>query len=214
MSGSPALKRLGQIGAQFGGGNAGDEGDVRHTIGRDLITAAPADDGRMRQTKRPAQGIDAAGCCDGALDRVFVHSASRSMRLRPIASGFVASCNSRRALARHDLGMTEKLDTLHQRIAWAVARFEGTHQEIATAVGVQRPMISLWCKGTRTPELGNLLALADVLGVSAAWLLSGDRLALRDAGEADFMDLFRDLTDEKRATVCEITKAFRPKDAA
>ena len=45
-------------------------------------------------------------------------------------------------------------------------------------------------------------------------LLSGDRLALRDAGEAEFMDLFRDLTDDKRATVCEIAKAFRPKDAA
>ena len=126
----------------------------------------------------------------------------------------VASCNPRPAALLHGATMTPNLDTLAQRIAWAVDRYDGTHQDIAVAVGVQRPMISMWCKGARTPELGNLVALAEVLGVSAAWLLSGDRLALRDHAEADFMDVFRDLADDSRATVTQITDALRRRGAA
>lgn len=136
------------------------------------------------------------------------------MTLLSRTSVSVASCNSYRAALLHGATMTTHLDTLAQRIAWAVERFDGTHQDIAVAVGVQRPMISMWCRGTRTPELGNLVALAEVLGVSAAWLLSGDRLALRDGQEADFMDLFRDLTEDKRTTVTQITEALHRRGAA
>lgn len=136
------------------------------------------------------------------------------MRLPVGARAIVASCDTRYRGACHSDGMAHNLDTMAKRIAWAVTRYEGTHQDIAVAVGVQRPMISMWCGGSRTPELGNLQALADVLGVSAAWLLSGDRVALRDAGEADFIDIFRDLAPDQRATVAQIAAALSKLPAA
>ena len=66
--------------------------------------------------------------------------------------------------------MTDK----RQRIAEEIARSGYTQQEIADALGITRGAVGHWCAGRTEPNSHLLTALADFLGVSAAYLRSGE----------------------------------------
>ncbi len=131
------------------------------------------------------------------------------MRLRRASSVLVAPGNPPAVESLQPADMAEDLSTLSGRIAWAVRRHGGGHAEIAAAIGVERPMISMWQSGKRQPQIANLRALAEVLGVSASWLLDGDSLTLRDSIEADLMAAYRALPDEKKGTARQVMAALK-----
>jgi transcriptional regulator with XRE-family HTH domain len=62
---------------------------------------------------------------------------------------------------------------LARRIEAAIEASGLKHMDVAVAVGVSRPIITQWCQGIRAPRRENLLALAQVLGTSVAWLQEG-----------------------------------------
>ena len=49
-----------------------------------------------------------------------------------------------------------------------------TQVQLAEKLGVSRQAISKWETGEATPEVGKLLLLANVFGVTTDWLLSED----------------------------------------
>jgi hypothetical protein len=67
----------------------------------------------------------------------------------------------------------------------------------------------MWASGSRTPQLANLLALAEVLKVSPGWLLDGDGGAVRDSDELDVLTMFRDLPGDTRRTARQMLKALK-----
>lgn len=101
------------------------------------------------------------------------------------------------------------LARLADRIAYAVEKSGMKHADIAAAVGVARPQISMWASGKRVPELANLLALAEVLSVSPAWLIEGqsaDQAA--DDSERELLRLWRALQSDKRRTAADVLRAL------
>lgn len=62
---------------------------------------------------------------------------------------------------------------LSRRIRQAIAASGLTQMEIAVAVGVSRPQVTMWASGSRAPGRENLRALATALSVSPEWLLEG-----------------------------------------
>ena len=62
------------------------------------------------------------------------------------------------------------------RIEAAIKASGMQHTDVAVAVGVSRPIITQWCQGVRAPRRENLLALAQVLGTSVAWLQEGHHI--------------------------------------
>ena len=134
----------------------------------------------------------------------------KGSKVLPVAaSPNVASGNPRRQESGHALGMPT-LRSIASRIALAVERSGKKHVEIATEIGVARPQISMWCSGKRVPELQNLLALAEVLGVSAGWLIDGDRPdQIMDDAERELLADWRQVPVASRDPIRSITKALK-----
>lgn len=125
------------------------------------------------------------------------------------ASPNVASGNPKQCESVHGLDMPT-LRSIADRIALAVERSGKTHIEIATDVGVARPQISMWCSGKRVPELQNLLALAEVLGVSAGWLIEGDRPdQIMDDAERELLADWRQVPAVNREPIRAIARALK-----
>lgn len=67
-----------------------------------------------------------------------------------------------------------------------------TNEEIAEFMGVQRPTVSTWLHGRRTPPKTTVMLWADMCGVDREWLLTGtpsnEWYAIRDSNPepADF----------------------------
>ena len=62
--------------------------------------------------------------------------------------------------------------TLSEKIAYCRKRAGLSQEELAERVGVSRQAVSKWELGDAAPEVGKLLALAKVFGVTTDWLLS------------------------------------------
>lgn len=65
------------------------------------------------------------------------------------------------------MGYLDKLSEIRKRRGL-------TQSQLAERMGVEQPTVQRWEKGKREPDLGQLQALAGVLGVTAAELLEGD----------------------------------------
>lgn len=65
------------------------------------------------------------------------------------------------------MGYLDKLSEIRKRRGL-------TQSQLAERLGVEQPTVQRWEKGKREPDLGQLQALAGVLGVTAAELLEGD----------------------------------------
>jgi transcriptional regulator with XRE-family HTH domain len=105
--------------------------------------------------------------------------------------------------------MTYDLRTLAGRIAHAIEKHGGKDADIAAAIGVSRPQISMWRAGTRGLHVANLQALAKVCGVSAAWLLEGDAHAFRDDQDRDLAALIRSIPEDKREAAEMVLRAIK-----
>ena len=62
--------------------------------------------------------------------------------------------------------------TLSEKIVYCRKRAGLSQEELAERVGVSRQAVSKWELGDAAPEVGKLLALAKVFGVTTDWLLS------------------------------------------
>ena len=62
--------------------------------------------------------------------------------------------------------------TLSEKIAYCRKRAGLSQEELAERVGVSRQAVSKWELGDAAPEVGKLLVLAKVFGVTTDWLLS------------------------------------------
>lgn len=63
--------------------------------------------------------------------------------------------------------------TVHQRIQKARERASLTQAELAAALGAQQPRVSRWERNER-PRPQRVRQIAEVLGVSVAWLATGE----------------------------------------
>ena len=63
--------------------------------------------------------------------------------------------------------------TVHQRIQRARERASMTQGELAAALGAQQPRVSQWETRTK-PRPQRVRQIAEVLGVSVAWLATGE----------------------------------------
>lgn len=71
---------------------------------------------------------------------------------------------------RHNVSMET---TVHQRIVYARERVSMTQAELARAVGAGQPHVCRWEHGTH-PRPQRVRQLAHALGVSVAWLATGE----------------------------------------
>lgn len=83
---------------------------------------------------------------------------------------------------------------------------------VAISVGVKAPSISDWENGKTNPTLENLIALADVLGVSTDYLLGIDSepkeksppSVVEDELDYRLLTLIRQLPPEKKKSLLEL----------
>ena len=61
---------------------------------------------------------------------------------------------------------------LHEKIAWYRRQAKLSQEELAARVGVSRQAVSKWELGESSPEVGKLLTLSRIFGVTADQLLS------------------------------------------
>jgi|GEM_PF-6541531 len=74
---------------------------------------------------------------------------------------------------------------LKDRIHEARCRSGMSQEELAAGIGVSRQAVSRWETGDSLPEAGRIAQLAETLGVSADWLLSGSGEAVTVSSAAD-----------------------------
>lgn len=93
-------------------------------------------------------------------------------------------------------------NALADRIREALQRDPRNDAEIAEAVGIARPMISMYRHGTRAPSRESLRALAKVLNVEAGWLLEGEAVVkVGDQETAELVQMLLDAPPEVRAAI-------------
>jgi len=63
--------------------------------------------------------------------------------------------------------------TLSERIRIARIAHDMTQQELAIALGVSRPAVTMWETAKQQPGTSHLLELPRALGASSEWLLFG-----------------------------------------
>lgn len=63
--------------------------------------------------------------------------------------------------------------TFAGRLRAALSNAEMTQEELARRMGVSPAAVSRWAHGHRTPLSGYIARMADTLGVSVDWLLTG-----------------------------------------
>ena len=62
---------------------------------------------------------------------------------------------------------------LHERLQQKLDETRVTQADIARATGVSTAAVSKWFSGDNTPKAGSLKVIADLLGVTDEWLLTG-----------------------------------------
>ena len=91
---------------------------------------------------------------------------------------------------------------LSRRIRQAIDASGMKHVEVAAAVGVARAQVTQWATGRRAPDRENLRALANVLGVSAEWLLEGRHIIeVTDDQAADIVRRFLAAPDSVKLAI-------------
>ena len=105
-------------------------------------------------------------------------------------------------------------------------------KDLAGALGVTKSAMSLWEKGTREPDVSTLRRIADILDVSADYLIgrsdeekidgidAGSRMIMQQASpgitesEREILALFRRLTDIQRGELIGRAKVMAEQNAA
>lgn len=77
--------------------------------------------------------------------------------------------------AKHSQLPAELLEfDLGDRLRKALRESSMTGRDLAAALGVSRNTVTSWLNGRTKPRPIDLSAISDVIGVSSAWLTSGD----------------------------------------
>jgi transcriptional regulator with XRE-family HTH domain len=101
---------------------------------------------------------------------------------------------------------------LGERIKRALQDKGETHEALAESLGVSVQAVGKWIR-TGHVARKNLVALANALGVSLEWLLTGtgpmypDPRQLSDS-EVRLIEKYRQMTDGKKALLLEAAEAF------
>jgi phage repressor protein C with HTH and peptisase S24 domain len=77
------------------------------------------------------------------------------------------------------------METLSERIQWALDRAERNQSDLAKAVGVSRNSVSQWVTGKTEPSAGSLKKAAVYLKVDVHWLATGEGKPTRGAVSAE-----------------------------
>lgn len=77
-----------------------------------------------------------------------------------------------------------------------------TQEDLAKALGITRPTVTMWESGKSKPRVDMLDRLAGLLGTTPAWLLSGDD-GSPSTLEDRLMAAFGRLSDDGKLRVCE-----------
>ena len=84
-----------------------------------------------------------------------------------------------------------------------------SQKELGDLLGIGVSSISMWESEKREPSLDNLMAMAELFGVSTDFLLYGksdDRKFTKD--ETELVDLYSQLSDKKQAEVKGMIKGL------
>ena len=97
--------------------------------------------------------------------------------------------------------------SIGQRIRWAIEERQLTQVEVANRVGLTQATVSNWVTDTsRKPSGPSLLKLANALGISPDWIVTGagdpfDVSTVWDKGERELLSLYRGMGPKERASL-------------
>lgn len=118
----------------------------------------------------------------------------------------------------------ENENTLGTRIKLQMQRMGLTNNMIADKLGVDKSTISNWTSGHRTPELGTLVKLSDILNTSMDYLTGATKEHLPQSEKIDLRDILKNqnvnfdeiaMTKEHREAavqIFDIIKSFEKRD--
>lgn len=99
-----------------------------------------------------------------------------------------------------------------KRIAEARNKVGLSQAALAGKVGVTLGAIGQYEIGRNLPRLKRLEAIAEVLGVTTGWLLTGDepdeQVRAQTANEAEALRIVRDLPEDQQETALAVLKAM------
>ena len=101
------------------------------------------------------------------------------------------------------------LRAVGQRVAQARKAQGWTQERLSEAVGIEAISLSRWETGTRALSLSTLALIADVLEVGLGDLVDVERPVPelhRPPGEAELMQLYRSLDEERRDLVIRLVR--------
>lgn len=105
------------------------------------------------------------------------------------------------------------MDTLAERIRYALDACGNNQTDLAQACGVSRAAVSDWCLGeTHELKARNLFAAADFLGVRPQWLALGSGSVAdvpRDPQLAEIIRLFECMDSANRGQLLQAAKVYR-----
>ena len=94
------------------------------------------------------------------------------------------------------------------KIKDALQRAGMNQSELSRRVGVERATVSAWIRGVRTPSLGHLMKVVEVLNMSLSEILGEEVLLAETKTERTILELLRQLSPEDAAALQRMAQAL------
>ena len=104
-------------------------------------------------------------------------------------------------------------ETFMDRVETLLKEKRITQKEMADTLSLRRPTLSDWKKNGAVPAGDICLKIADYLGVSVEWLISGKEAGLSKS-ERQLLSMFASLSSTHREELLEIGEQWAAKDKA